>query len=87
MTALFSVAFAAGLAQAQDEVGFRLDGYLRSGFGVAGTGDPGKRAPTSGVKFRLGNGTEAYVETTFASGVRPEDDPKRYWTPRSPSPP
>jgi maltoporin len=78
VTALFSVAFAAGLAQAQDEDGFRFHGYLRSGFGVAGTGDPQEafRAPNSGAKYRLGNETEAYVETTFAYGVRPEDDAK-----------
>jgi maltoporin len=60
---------------AQDE-GFRFHGYLRSGFGVAGTGDPQEafRAPLSGAKYRLGNETEAYLETTFAYGLRPEDD-------------
>jgi maltoporin len=67
--------FTAGAA-AQDAEGFRFHGYLRSGFGVAGTGDPQEafKAPNAGAKFRLGNETEAYVETTFAYGMRPEDD-------------
>lgn len=63
-------------ASAQDEVGFRFHGYLRSGFGVSGTGDPQEafRAPLAGAKYRLGNETEAYLETTFAYGLRPQDD-------------
>lgn len=68
----------ASVSSAQEAEGFRFHGYLRSGFGVAGTGDPQEafRAPNAGAKYRLGNETEAYVETTFAWGVRPEDDPK-----------
>ena len=67
-------------ARAQ-EPGFRFHGYLRSGFGVAGTGDPQEafRAPNAGAKYRLGNETEAYVETTFAYGMRPEDDAKAFF--------
>ena len=63
-------------ASAQDTDGFRFHGYLRSGFGVAGTGDPQEafKAPNAGAKYRLGNETEAYVETTFAYGARPDDD-------------
>jgi maltoporin len=76
LTVLVSVTLAAGTVRAEDEDGFRFHGYLRSGFGVAGTGDPQEafRAPNSGAKYRLGNETEAYVETTFAYGVRPEDE-------------
>jgi maltoporin len=68
----------AAAALAQDADGFRFLGYLRSGFGVAGTGDPQEafKAPNAGSKYRLGNETEAYLETTFAYGVRPKDDPK-----------
>jgi maltoporin len=63
-------------ARAQDVGGFRFLGYLRSGFGVAGTGDPQEafKAPNAGAKYRLGNETEAYLETTFAYGMRPPDD-------------
>src|SRR5262245_47675455 len=69
---------AGSAAFAQDEEGFRFHGYLRSGFGVAGTGDPQEafKAPNAVAKYRLGNETEAYVETTFAYGVRPADDAK-----------
>jgi len=76
VTALLLVAAAAPAAHGQDELGFRFHGYLRSGFGVAGTGDPQEafKAPDAGAKYRLGNETETYLETTFAYGVRPEDD-------------
>jgi maltoporin len=69
---------------AQDQEGFRFHGYLRSGFGVAGTGDPQEafKAPNAGAKYRLGNETEAYVETTFDYGVRPEDDASAFFDTR-----
>jgi maltoporin len=74
--AVWLLALAGEPVPAEDEEGFRFHGYLRSGFGVAGTGDPQEafRAPNAGAKYRLGNETEAYVETTFAYGLRPEDD-------------
>jgi len=64
--------------------GFRFHGYLRSGFGVADEGQPQEafKAPNTLAKYRLGNETEAYVETTFAYGVRPEDDPKTFFDTR-----
>ena len=70
-------------AQAQQE-GFRFQGYLRSGFGVAGTGDPqeGFRAPNAGAKYRLGNETEAYLETIFGYGLRPKDDSTAFFDTR-----
>jgi maltoporin len=66
---------------AQDAEGFRFLGYLRSGFGVAGTGDPQEafKAPNALAKYRLGNETEAYLETTFAYGMRPQDDKDAYF--------
>ncbi len=71
-------------AFAQDATGFRFHGYLRSGFGVAGTGDPQEafKAPNAGAKFRLGNETEAYLETTFDYGMRPEEDAKAFFDTR-----
>ena len=65
---LVPLALAAATGTAQDADGFHFHGYLRSGFGVAGTGDPQEafEAPNAGAKYRLGNETEAYVETTFA---------------------
>ena len=71
-------------AFAQDATGFRFHGYLRSGFGVAGTGDPQEafKAPNAGAKFRLGNQTEAYLETTFDYGMRPEEDAKAFFDTR-----
>jgi maltoporin len=66
---------------AQDNEGFRFLGYLRSGFGVAGTGDPQEafKAPNAAAKYRLGNETEAYLETTFAYGMRPQDDKNAFF--------
>jgi maltoporin len=68
-------------ARAQDAEGFRFHGYLRSGFGVAGTGDPQEafKAPNAAAKYRLGNETEAYLETTFDYGARPEDDASAFF--------
>lgn len=83
-TALVAWLGVAAGAAAQDTEGFRFHGYLRSGFGVAGTGDPQEafKAPNAGAKFRLGNETEAYVETTFAYGMRPEDDRSAFFDTR-----
>jgi maltoporin len=63
---------AARPSAAQDTEGFRFHGYLRSGFGVAGSGDPQEafKAPFAGSKYRLGNETETYLETTFDYGIR-----------------
>ena len=71
------------VAHGQQE-GFRFQGYLRSGFGVAGTGDPQEafRAPNAGAKYRLGNETEAYLETIFGYGMRPKDDPTAFFDTR-----
>ena len=76
LAALAVLATLSRAADAQDTEGFRFLGYLRSGFGVAGTGDPQEafKAPNAGAKYRLGNETEAYLETTFAYGMRPPDD-------------
>ena len=78
MTALLTA-----VAQGQQE-GFRFQGYFRSGFGVAGTGDPQEafRAPNAGAKYRLGNETEAYLETIFGYGVRPKDDSTAFFDTR-----
>jgi maltoporin len=78
------LAFLSTPVLAQDQEGFRFHGYLRSGFGVAGTGDPQEafKAPNAGAKYRLGNETEAYVETTFDYGVRPEDDANAFFDTR-----
>ena len=57
--------------------GFQFHGYLRSGYGVNGAGDPQEKfqAPNANAKYRLGNETEAYVETTFDYGLAPPDEP------------
>jgi maltoporin len=53
--------------------GFRFHGYFRSGYGVSGEGSAQEafKAPYAGAKYRLGNETEAYVETTFDYGMAP----------------
>ena len=81
--ALTMTILVAAVAHAQEE-GFRFQGYLRSGFGVAGTGDPQEafRAPNAGAKYRLGNETEAYLETIFGYGVRPKDDSTAFFDTR-----
>lgn len=73
--AMTSLLLLTAVAHAQDE-GFRFQGVFRSGFGVAGTGDPQEafRAPNAGAKYRLGNETEAYLETIFGYGLRAKDD-------------
>jgi maltoporin len=76
LAVLLALAAGSADAAAQDAEGFRFLGYLRSGYGVAGSGDPQEafKAPNAGAKYRLGNETEAYLETTFAYGMRPQDD-------------
>ena len=84
-TAAAAFFFIATTSSAQQEPdGFRFHGYLRSGFGVAEDGKPQEafKAPNTLAKYRLGNETEAYLETTFAYGVRPEDDPKTFFDTR-----
>jgi maltoporin len=84
-SATFAALFVAATSNAQQEPdGFRFHGYLRSGFGVADDGKPQEafKAPNTLAKYRLGNETEAYLETTFAYGVRPEDDPKTFFDTR-----
>ena len=53
------------------ETGFRFHGYLRSGFGVDGSGKGQQpfKVPLAGSKYRLGNEAETYLETTFAYGT------------------
>lgn len=81
--ALASTALLTAVAHGQEE-GFHFQGYFRSGFGVAGTGDPQEafRAPNAGAKYRLGNETEAYLETIFSYGLRPKDDPTAFFDTR-----
>jgi maltoporin len=47
------------------DTGFRFHGYLRSGFGVDGTGKGQQPfiAPLAGSKYRLGNEAETYLES------------------------
>jgi maltoporin len=67
-----------------DELGFRFHGYLRSGFGVDGTGKGQQPfiAPLAGAKYRLGNEAETYLESTFAYGVTSEDQDPAYFDTR-----
>jgi maltoporin len=53
----------------KSEWGFEFHGYLRSGFGINSYGNTMSpfRAPNSGAKYRLGNESETYLETTFLS--------------------
>jgi maltoporin len=57
---------------------------MRAGYGVNGEGDPQEafRAPNAGAKFRLGNETEAYLETTFDYGIAPADEPDVFFDTR-----
>jgi maltoporin len=66
---------------APDELGFRFHGYLRSGFGVDGTGKGQQPfiAPLAGAKYRLGNEAETYLETTFGYGVNSEGPEPAYF--------
>jgi maltoporin len=67
-----------------DELGFRFHGYLRSGFGVDGTGKGQQpfQAPLSPAKYRLGNEAETYLETSFAYGANSEDKDPAYFDTR-----
>ena len=67
-----------------DELGFRFHGYLRSGFGVDGTGKGQQPfiAPLAPAKYRLGNEAETYLETTFAYGTTSEDQDPAYFDTR-----
>ena len=69
---------------APDELGFRFHGYLRSGFGVDGTGKGQQPfiAPLAGAKYRLGNEAETYLETTFAYGANSEGPEPAYFDTR-----
>ena len=67
-----------------DELGLRFHGYLRSGFGVDGTGKGQQPfiAPLAGAKYRLGNEAETHLETTFAYGTNSEDKDPAYFDTR-----
>jgi hypothetical protein len=63
------------------ELGFRFQGYLRSGFGVDsdGKGQQPFQAPLAGAKYRLGNEAETYLETTFLYGANSEGENPGYF--------
>jgi maltoporin len=67
-----------------EETGFRFHGYLRSGFGVDGSGKGQQpfQAPLSGAKYRLGNEAETYLETTFDYGASSEGPDPAYFNTR-----
>ena len=66
------------------DVGFRFHGYVRSGFGVDGTGKGQQpfKAPLAGAKYRLGNEAETYLESTFDYGAVSEGDDPAYFDTR-----
>ena len=63
------------------DTGFRFHGYLRSGFGVDGTGKGQQPfiAPLAGSKYRLGNEAETYLEALFAYDANSEGDNPGYF--------
>src|SRR4051812_35698154 len=63
------------------DTGFRLHGYLRSGFGVDGTGKGQQPfiAPLAGSKYRLGNEAETYLEALFAYDATSDGDEPAYF--------
>src|SRR4051794_14962893 len=63
------------------DLGFRFHGYVRSGFGVDGTGKGQQPfiAPLAGSKYRLGNEAETYLETLFAYDAKSEGDNPGYF--------
>ena len=63
------------------DTGFRFHGYLRSGFGVDGTGKGQQPfiAPLAGSKYRLGNEAETYLETLFAYDAMSEGKDPAYF--------
>jgi maltoporin len=71
-------------AAAPGDLGFRFQGYLRSGFGVDsdGKGQQPFQAPLAGSKYRLGNEAETYLETTFLYGANSEGDKPAYFDTR-----
>jgi maltoporin len=66
------------------ELGFRFNGYVRSGFGVDGDGKGMQPfiAPLAGSKYRLGNEAETYLETSFNYGATSEGDDPGYFDTR-----
>src|SRR5678815_565630 len=66
------------------DTGFRFHGYVRSGFGVDGTGKGQQtfQAPLAGAKYRLGNEAETYLETTFDYGTVSEGQAPAYFDTR-----
>ena len=66
------------------DLGFRFQGYLRSGFGVDGDGKGQQpfQAPLAGSKYRLGNEAETYLETTFLYGANSEGENPGYFDTR-----
>ena len=67
-----------------DQTGFRFHGYLRSGFGVDGSGKGQQPfiAPLAGSKYRLGNEAETYLETTFDFGTTSDGPDPAYFDTR-----
>src|SRR3954470_19554523 len=63
------------------DTGFRFHGYLRSGFGVDGSGKGQQPfiAPLAGSKYRLGNEAETYLETLFAYDATSDGDDPAYF--------
>ena len=63
------------------DTGFRFHGYLRSGFGVDGTGKGQQPfiAPLAGSKYRLGNEAETYLEALFAYDANSEGEDPAYF--------
>ena len=68
-------------APALADTGFRFHGYLRSGFGVDGSGKGQQPfiAPLAGSKYRLGNEAETYLETLFAYDAMSEGENPAYF--------
>jgi maltoporin len=61
---------------------FEFHGYFRSGFGINGKGGKQEafQAPTTPVKYRLGNETESYGELVFVNNwLNPERDTDSAW--------
>jgi maltoporin len=69
---------------APGDLGFRFQGYLRSGFGVddEGKGQQPFQAPLAGSKYRLGNEAETYLETAFLYGADSEGEKPAYFDTR-----
>ena len=76
-----AVAQTPAVAPALSDTGFRFHGYLRSGFGVDGSGKGQQPfiAPLAGSKYRLGNEAETYLETIFAYDALSEGENPGYF--------